>query len=120
MRQGNGIQALAAVNTSLSGRRAACQDVYDAFDFGIRVESGPGNGYFFAMHDDRPVMARKLVAFPGDGPARPGFFCVEFHEGTTAVKDAFAYHGPRSERVFFGRLPVEFGVTPPTTSRHLV
>jgi hypothetical protein len=97
---------LARVERSLTGRREIAQDAYNAFEFGVRVVAQPSSGFFYSVHKDQPVMARKIHVLPEDGgPAKEAFFCVAFAENSLRVIEAFAFSGKKN---YFGYLPDSF------------
>lgn len=97
---------LARVERSLAGRREIAQEAYNAFEFGVNIVAQPNSGFFFSVHKDQAVMARKIHVLPeGGGPAQGAFFCVAFAEQSLRVTEAFAFTGKDN---YFGYLPDVF------------
>lgn len=97
---------LAKVERSLAGRREIAQEAYNAFEFGVNIVAQPNSGFFFSVHKDQAVMARKIHVLPeGGGPAQGAFFCVAFAEQSLRVTEAFAFTGKDN---YFGYLPDSF------------
>lgn len=96
--------AIEQLNFSLESRRAVAREAYEAYEFDARIETGTDERFFFMMHDGQPTMARRIVMFPDGGPAKLAHFCVSFEEGTSIIRDAFAFSGKN----YFGRLPDGF------------
>lgn len=97
---------LARAARSLAGRREIAQEAYNAFEFGVNVVAQPSSGFFFSIHKDQAVMARKIHVLPEDGgPAQGAFFCVAFADQSLRVTDAFAFTGKDN---YFGSLPDSF------------
>ena len=90
---------------SVATRRIVCQEVYNAFEFDRRVQCGQSVGFFVSFHKNEPVMVRKITVFDDDGVAGTGWFCVAFEEGTSNIRDAFAFTGKDD---YFGQLPEGF------------
>lgn len=106
MSSSTGRSVLRRLEISHASRRAVAREAYEAYDFGVRIESGETEGFFFATHRGEAVMARKIIVFPNaDAPAKVGWFCVAFEQGTTIVKEAFAYTDKDN---YYGRLPEDF------------
>lgn len=100
------VSILARVERNLAGRREVAQEAYNAFEFGVRVVAQPNSGFFFSIHKEQAVMARKIHVLPEDGgPAQGAFFCVAFAEQSLRVTEAFAFTGKDN---YFGYLPDTF------------
>jgi hypothetical protein len=96
----------AGVQRSLDDRRLIAQEAYDAYEFDAKVIAPPSSGFFFSIHNERPVMARKIHVVPEDGgPVKTAFFCVGFADQSLRVTEAFAFTGKND---YFGHLPAEF------------
>lgn len=106
MRDHIGIDVLEQVTSGLALRRKVAQEAFDAYEFEARISVlQPLGGFFFHIHKQQPVLARKIHVTDGDGPAIAGFFCVAFEPGTSRVTEAYAFTGKDD---YFGRLPDEF------------
>jgi hypothetical protein len=85
-------------------QRRMAQEVYDAYFFDCRVESGdPATAWFPTFQNpDTPTMTRKLMVFRQNHPPVTGWFNVEFDKTGTTVTNGYAFTGKHE---VFGSLP---------------
>jgi hypothetical protein len=94
------------IRRRMESQAEAAQEAYNAFEFGRKIMVPPTSGFFFTVHKDQAVMARRIFVLPEDGgELKTAFFCVAFAEKSTRITEAFAYVGKNE---YFGFLPESF------------
>lgn len=94
------------IRNRMESRAEAAQEAYNAFDFGCKITAPPTSGFFFTVHKEQGVMARRFFVMPEDGgEPKTAFFCVAFVEGSSRITEAFAFTGKDD---YFGVLPESF------------
>jgi hypothetical protein len=94
----------AKVTASRDHKRRMAQEVYDAYEFDCRIESGdPATAWFPTFQNaEVPTMTRKLTVFRDGQEAVTAWFNVEFDKSGTTVVNGYAYVGKLQ---IFGNLP---------------